>query len=123
MPYFLNNADDQTSHAEAIGAESIDDLFAMVPPELRLGRPLDVPPALGELELTAHLSELAAKNDPAGSGVCFLGGGSYDHFIPAVVDYRRLAERIRHLLHALSAGGQPGQPAGPLRVSDADHAS
>ena len=59
----------------------------MVPQELRLGRPLAVPPALGELELTAHLSELAAKNDPAGSGLCFLGGGSYDHFVPAVVDY------------------------------------
>ncbi len=72
---------------KSIGVESIDDLFAMVPQELRLGRPLDVPPALGELELTSHLSDLAAKNDPAGSGACFLGGGSYDHFIPAVVDY------------------------------------
>ena len=87
MPYFLNNADDQRAMLKAIGVESIDDLFAMLPRELRLGRPLDVPPALGELELTSHLSELAAKNDPAGSGVCFLGGGSYDHFIPAVVDY------------------------------------
>ncbi len=87
MPYFLNNADDQKTMLKSIGVESIDDLFAMVPPELRLGRPLAVPPALGELELTAHLSELAAKNDPAGSGICFLGGGSYDHFIPAVVDY------------------------------------
>ena len=87
MPYFLNNADDQKSMLKSIGVESIDDLFAMVPRELRLGRPLKIPPALGELELTAHLSELAAKNDPAGSGLCFLGGGSYDHFIPAVVDY------------------------------------
>ena len=87
MPYFLNNADDQKSMLKSIGVESIDDLFAMVPRELRLGRPLEVPPALGELELTAHLSELAAKNDPAGSGICFLGGGSYDHFIPAVVDH------------------------------------
>jgi len=87
MPYFLNNADDQKTMLEAIGVETIDDLFAMVPRELRLGRPLIVPPALGELELTSHLGELAAKNDPAGSGVCFLGGGSYDHFIPAVVDH------------------------------------
>ena len=61
----------------------------MVPRELRLGRRLDVPPALGELELTSHLSELAARNVAAGAAgnVCFLGGGSYDHFIPAVVDF------------------------------------
>ncbi len=71
----------------SIGAASIDELFAMVPAELRLGRPLDVPPALGELALTSHLGDLAAKNDAAGSGVCFLGGGSYDHFVPAVVDF------------------------------------
>ena len=87
MPYFLNNADDQKTMLKSIGVESIDDLFTMVPPELRLGRPLNVPPALGELELTSYVSELAAKNQPAGSGACFLGGGSYDHFIPAVVDY------------------------------------
>ena len=87
MPYFLNNAADQKAMLKSIGVESIDDLFTMVPQELRLGRPLAVPPALGELELTAHMSELAAKNDPAGSGICFLGGGSYDHFVPAVVDY------------------------------------
>src|SRR6516165_1611539 len=87
MPYLLNNIEDCTAMLKSIGAQSIDELFSMVPPELRLGRALDVPPALGELELTSHLSDLAAKNDPAGAGVCFLGGGSYDHFIPAVVDF------------------------------------
>jgi glycine dehydrogenase subunit 1 len=87
MPYFLNNADDQKAMLKSIGVESIDDLFTMVPQELRLNRLLAVPPALGELELTSHLSELAAKNEPAGSDLCFLGGGSYDHFIPSIVDY------------------------------------
>jgi glycine dehydrogenase subunit 1 len=72
---------------KCIGAEAVEELFSMVPPELRLNQMLDLPPALGELELTAHLGDLAAKNDPAGAGVCFLGGGSYDHFIPAVVDF------------------------------------
>ena len=31
--------------------------------------------------------QLAAKNVACGQKVCFLGGGSYDHFVPAVVDY------------------------------------
>jgi glycine dehydrogenase subunit 1 len=71
---------------ETIGAASVDELFAMIPAELRLDRELCVPPGLGELELTAHVSELAAANTPAGETACFLGGGSYDHFIPAAVD-------------------------------------
>ena len=38
------------------------------------------------MELQQHMSELAAQNVCADDAVCFLGGGSYDHFIPAVVD-------------------------------------
>ncbi|MBI1918381.1 MAG: aminomethyl-transferring glycine dehydrogenase subunit GcvPA [Planctomycetes bacterium] len=70
----------------SIGVASIEELFAQVPAALRLKRPLDVPRALTEIELTQHLHELAARDVPAGEAVCFLGGGSYDHFIPAVVD-------------------------------------
>ncbi len=86
MPYIANTAEDQRAMLEAIGAPSLDDLFSSIPPELRLGRALDIPPALTELELTARLTALAGKNESAGQKVCFLGGGSYDHFIPAVVD-------------------------------------
>ncbi len=86
MPYIPHTAEDHQAMLEAIGVASIDELFAMVPEDLRLRRELDLPPAMGELELTAHLESLAAKNTSAGQAVCFLGGGSYDHFIPAVVD-------------------------------------
>ena len=86
MPYFPNTDADRRAMLEAIGATSIDELFAMIPAELRMARELCVPPGLGELELTAHLARLAAANTPAGETACFLGGGSYDHFIPAVVD-------------------------------------
>ena len=87
MPYFLNTADDQRAMLDTIGVASLDELFAMVPAELRFGRQFCMPAAMGELELTAHLTELAARNAPAGNAACFLGGGSYDHFIPAVVDF------------------------------------
>src|SRR5712691_2602315 len=69
-----------------IGVASVDELFQSIPPALRLQRPLAVPPALTEIELTRHMQQLAARNRSAGDAVCFLGGGSYDHFIPAVVD-------------------------------------
>jgi glycine dehydrogenase subunit 1 len=86
MPYLYNTPEDQVAMLAAIGAASIDELFAMVPAELRLNRELAIPPAMSEMELTQHMSALAAKNVHAGEKVCFLGGGSYDHFIPAVVD-------------------------------------
>src|SRR5215212_8553108 len=87
MPYLANTSDDQREMLSAIGAHSIEELFEAVPAELRLGRALNIPPALTEVELTAHLAELARKNASPGQKVCFLGGGSYDHFVPAIVDY------------------------------------
>lgn len=86
MPYIANTPDDQRQMLEAIGLSSLEQLFSVVPEKMRLNRLLEVPPALTELELTAHLTELAAQNAPAGEKVCFLGAGSYDHFIPAIVD-------------------------------------
>jgi glycine dehydrogenase subunit 1 len=86
MPYLFNTPEDQQAMLEAIGAGSIDELFDSIPKELRLGRPLKIPSALSELELAQHMAALTAKNAHAGQKVCFLGGGSYDHFIPAVVD-------------------------------------
>ena len=46
---------------DAIGVGSLDELFALIPAELRLKRPLDIPPALTEMELTAHMDELAGE--------------------------------------------------------------
>ncbi|MGD9635869.1 MAG: aminomethyl-transferring glycine dehydrogenase subunit GcvPA [Pirellulales bacterium] len=86
MPYLYNTPEDQRAMLDAIGARSIDDLFAMVPADLRLQRELTIPPAMSEIELTQHMAALAAKNANAQSKICFLGGGSYDHFVPAVVD-------------------------------------
>lgn len=86
MPYTFNTPEDQQAMLEAVGAASIEDLFAPIPGALRLNRPLNIPAAMGELELTQHMQALAAKNQHAGQLICFLGGGSYDHFVPAVVD-------------------------------------
>jgi glycine dehydrogenase subunit 1 len=86
VAYVLNTPDDQREMLDAIGVGSIGELFDSIPDELRLGRPLSLPPAMAEIELTAHLGELARRNASCADRVCFLGGGSYDHFIPAIVD-------------------------------------
>ncbi|MGZ3317291.1 MAG: aminomethyl-transferring glycine dehydrogenase subunit GcvPA [Isosphaeraceae bacterium] len=87
MAYLANTPDDIRVMLRTIGLDSLDQLFDMVPPEFRLKRALDVGPALTELELTNHISGLLARNQGADQRVCFLGAGSYDHFIPAVVDH------------------------------------
>jgi glycine dehydrogenase subunit 1 len=68
----------------AIGVDSVEELFRDIPAGVRFEGELDVPPALSEAELTRHLEELAAKN--VIDDVSFLGGGIYDHYVPAVVD-------------------------------------
>ena len=71
---------------ETIGVDSLDDLFAAIPPELRLDRPLDLPDGLSETECFDHLASLASKNANADSETCFIGAGMYDHYVPALVD-------------------------------------
>lgn len=86
MPYLFNTPEQQQEMLQAIGVDSVETLFATIPSELRLNRPLNIPPALTEMELQAHVSNLAEKNVGPSSRVCMLGGGVYDHFIPAAVD-------------------------------------
>lgn len=86
MSYTLNTAADRVAMLRAIGANSIEDLLRPIPKAIRLDRPLDLPPPMSEIELSRHVQSLAARNASAESHVCFLGGGAYDHFVPAVVD-------------------------------------
>jgi len=84
--YILNTPADQRAMLATIGAGSVEELFASIPSEVRLKRPLNIPAAMSELELTQHIQRLGKANTSASNAVCFLGGGSYDHFIPTVVD-------------------------------------
>ena len=62
---------------------SIEDLFADIPKQLRC-KPLKLPDGLTEQQLREHMTALGAKN--SANLTYFLGGGFYDHFIPAAVD-------------------------------------
>jgi glycine dehydrogenase subunit 1 len=70
----------------AIGADSLDDLFADIPDSVRLGRAIDLPPGRSEQEVNDHLTELAARNRDCDAEVSFLGAGMYDHYVPALID-------------------------------------
>jgi glycine dehydrogenase subunit 1 len=86
MSYLENTPRQQREMLSAIGVASLAELFEQVPQPVRLDRALALPEPLTEMELERHLRALAARNGGAGSRVCFVGGGAYDHFVPAAVD-------------------------------------
>jgi glycine dehydrogenase subunit 1 len=87
MRYLPLTDGDRRDMLAAIGAASIDELFADVPKAARRDGLVDLPKAMGELEVERRLSAMAAKNIAAGSVPFFVGGGAYRHHVPAAVDH------------------------------------
>ena len=86
-PGYLSQTEaDREEMLAAVGVSSVEDLFAEIPEQVRFGRALEVPPALGEPDLVRHLETLAARNADTSSELSFLGAGIYDHYVPAIVD-------------------------------------
>ncbi|MBI4200941.1 MAG: aminomethyl-transferring glycine dehydrogenase subunit GcvPA [Chloroflexi bacterium] len=83
-PYSPNTPEDRKAMLQAIGVSSVDELFDDIPTAFR-NPPLSIPGPLSELELRQELEALAPENRHTFQGPCFLGGGAYRHFIPAVV--------------------------------------
>lgn len=71
----------------SLGLESTEPLFEQIPEEHRLRRPLALPPALSsESELYRHMRELLSRNTSCEDALSFLGGGCWQHYVPAVCD-------------------------------------
>ncbi len=86
MRYTQLTQDQVQGMLQVVGAKAIRDLFSGVRDEHMLDKPLAVPPGISELELLADCQALAGRNRDVTQSVCFLGGGSYDHFVPTLVD-------------------------------------
>ena len=80
--YQPSTQEERQAMLEAIGCQSMDDLYAQVPPEMRLDH-LDLPDGKSELEVRRILEGIAAKNTVFPS--VFRGAGAYKHYIPAIV--------------------------------------
>jgi len=85
---FIPNTDAERAEMfKTIGVGSFEEMISNIPPSLRLKGGLKLPPALSEYEVVGHLRELSKKNANTIDNLCFMGGGAYDHFIPAIVDH------------------------------------
>ncbi|MCL6472165.1 MAG: aminomethyl-transferring glycine dehydrogenase subunit GcvPA [Firmicutes bacterium] len=87
MQYIPITDDDIKDMLNFLGIIRIDELFDLtIPDEARMYRPLDIPSGISEYELVKELKQLSSQNFSLDDYVSFLGGGAYDHFIPAIVD-------------------------------------
>jgi glycine dehydrogenase subunit 1 len=87
MRYLPLTPSDRAEMLAAVGVPSIDSLFADVPEAARLEGLIDLPKAMGEIEVERAISEMAARNVAAGSVPFFIGAGVYRHHTPAAVDH------------------------------------
>jgi glycine dehydrogenase subunit 1 len=72
---------------DAIGVKSVEELFADIPSAVRLKRPLRIPPALSEADLSKLMRGLASRNADVDRYSSFLGAGCYNHFSPAIIGH------------------------------------
>ena len=88
MRYLPLSDENRQSMLGTIGAKSVDDFFTDIPIFARLNAPIaELPGHKTELEVSRHLSAMAAKNVAAGTVPFFCGAGAYRHHVPASVDH------------------------------------
>jgi glycine dehydrogenase subunit 1 len=85
MRYLPHTEEEVAAMLRVVGVATLDDLFATVPEDCRMGAPLELPDPLTEWELGRHMGALADTVAAAPRSRVFLGAGSYEHFIPATV--------------------------------------
>ncbi len=83
--YIPHTDSDILEMLEKIGVSSINDLFKDIPSDVKLTRELNLNPSLSEIEVRKVLNDLAKSN--GNDLVCFLGAGSYDHYIPSIINH------------------------------------
>nr|WP_312216539.1 aminomethyl-transferring glycine dehydrogenase subunit GcvPA [Clostridioides sp.] len=85
--YIPATSEDKDKMLSVVGLKSTEELFSDVPKEVRLLRDLNLDKAKSELEVTKIVKGIADENVNIEDLVCFMGAGSYDHYIPSVVKH------------------------------------
>src|SRR3954466_9714709 len=85
--YLPDTEQDKKEMLDFLNMSSIEELFEDIPSELRLKGELNIPEEDSEPVLMKKMKELAARNINADQYPTFLGAGTYDHYIPSVVDH------------------------------------
>jgi glycine dehydrogenase subunit 1 len=87
MSYVPNTAAEQKEMLRAVGAETIEDLLASIPEQVRLQRSLGLPKALPEPDIKRLMLGMSERNADLDHFASFLGAGSYEHVLPSAVPH------------------------------------
>ena len=83
MPFLTNSDQDIQEMLHQIGVPEFETLLSNIPKDLLFKGKLAIPDEISELEATSLIEKLGKNN---AIGTSFLGGGTYDHYIPAIID-------------------------------------
>lgn len=83
--YIPHTESDINEMLEKIKVSSIKELFKEIPEKVKLNRDYDLPSSLSEIEVEAKIAELTNMDQTDLS--CFVGAGSYDHYIPSIIKH------------------------------------
>lgn len=87
-PYIPNSQPElKKEMLDEIGIQSAEDIFKEIPERLRMEGVMDLPkPIRSEYALRKHVEKILAKNESCKDNISFLGGGTWQHYVPAVCD-------------------------------------
>lgn len=85
MPYVPNTSSEQEEMLKKIGVSKFEDLLKSIPDDVRLKGKLNIPDSSSEYEVLKQIKDISNQNLSTEDSISFLGGGSYDHFIPSVI--------------------------------------
>lgn len=87
-PYIPNSVPEvKEQMLKEIGINSVEDIFKEIPDHLRFKGQMNLPePILSEYGVKRHVEEILAKNKNCKDNISFLGGGTWQHYVPAVCD-------------------------------------
>jgi glycine dehydrogenase subunit 1 len=84
LRYLPKSESERRAMLDTIGASRIEDLYAHLPPDVLLNRPLNLPPGKSEYEILDYFRARGGEN--AHGWPSFLGAGVYYHYRPVLVD-------------------------------------
>jgi len=86
MSYVSGSDSERKEMLKDIGVSDFNELIRDIPEKFRLKGLLNIPKGKSEYEVVKYLRQLSEMNRACSKMLCFLGGGAYDHYIPAAVD-------------------------------------
>jgi len=87
MPFIPNTDNDRKLMFERIGVKNFSELISNIPDEIKFKEEFNLPASVSELEIAKIIQQKAGCNTQTCDKISFLGGGAYDHFIPAAVSF------------------------------------